>query len=170
MTVRLTRRGFVGAAVAVPALAALPISLQGVGAQDAIVGHHGDRHRWSRRPEFQRPGQCRRRARPPPISASTGRSSSRSTFRRMFPTSPPRAEQGAVVVAVGYLLTDAITSVARQFPDEHFVLIDGVGRGAECAVGALQGAGSGLPRRRCRRSADQDQQDRHHRRRAHSHR
>ena len=37
MTVRLTRRAFVGAAVAAPALAALPISLQSAGAQDAIT-------------------------------------------------------------------------------------------------------------------------------------
>ena len=37
MTIRLTRRGFVGAAVAAPALAALPISLRGVAAQDGIV-------------------------------------------------------------------------------------------------------------------------------------
>jgi basic membrane protein A len=36
------------------------------------------------------------------------------------------AEQGELSVGVGFLLTDAITEVANQFPDDAFLLIDSV--------------------------------------------
>jgi basic membrane protein A and related proteins len=36
------------------------------------------------------------------------------------------AEQSDLTVGVGFLLTDAITEVANQYPDEHFLLIDSV--------------------------------------------
>jgi basic membrane protein A len=36
------------------------------------------------------------------------------------------AEQGDLTVGVGFLLTDAITEVAEQFPDDAFLLIDSV--------------------------------------------
>jgi basic membrane protein A len=36
------------------------------------------------------------------------------------------AEQGKLAIGVGFLLTEAITAVAGQFPDDHFLLIDAV--------------------------------------------
>lgn len=36
------------------------------------------------------------------------------------------AEQGKLSIGVGFLLTDAITEVANQFPDNYFLLIDSV--------------------------------------------
>jgi basic membrane protein A len=36
------------------------------------------------------------------------------------------AEQSDLTVGVGFLLTDAVTEVANQYPDEHFLLIDSV--------------------------------------------
>jgi basic membrane protein A and related proteins len=36
------------------------------------------------------------------------------------------AEQGALTIGVGFLLTDAIAEVAAQFPDRQFMLIDSV--------------------------------------------
>ncbi|MEA2515453.1 MAG: basic rane protein [Thermomicrobiales bacterium] len=40
------------------------------------------------------------------------------------------AEQGELTVGVGFLLTDAITEVANQFPDDNFLLIDSVSEAA----------------------------------------
>ena len=123
MTFRLTRRGFVGAAAAVPALAALPISLQGVGAQDGIVvtmvtdtAGLGDQN-------FN-------------DLANAGGTQAAADFGIQWkviesadipayvPNLTAGIEQGPLVVAVGYLLTDAVASVAGQFPDGHFAIID----------------------------------------------
>ena len=40
------------------------------------------------------------------------------------------AEQGQLSIGVGFLLTDAITEVANQFPDDYFLLIDSVSEAA----------------------------------------
>lgn len=124
MTVRLTRRGFVGAAVAVPALAALPISLRGAAAQDGIVvtmvtdtAGLGDQN-------------FNDLANAGGEKAATDLGIQWKVIESVdIPSYVPNltagAEQGPMVVGVGFLLTDAITSVAGQFPDTHFVLIDG---------------------------------------------
>ena len=125
MTVRLTRRAFVGAAVAAPALAALPISLQSVGAQDGITvtmvtdtAGLGDQN-------FN-------------DLANAGGTQAATDFGiewkviesvdipSYIPNLTAGAEQGPLTVAVGYLLTDAITAVAAQYPDAHFAIIDAV--------------------------------------------
>jgi basic membrane protein A len=123
MTIRLTRRGFVGAAVAVPALAALPISLHGVGAQDGIVvtmvtdtAGLGDQN-------------FNDLANAGGEQAATDLGIEWKVIESVdIPSYVPNltagAEQGPLVVAVGFLLTDAVTSVASQFPDEHFAIID----------------------------------------------
>jgi basic membrane protein A len=123
MTVRLTRRAFVGAAVAAPALAALPISLQSVGAQDAITvtmvtdtAGLGDQN-------FN-------------DLANAGGTQAATDFGiewkviesvdipSYVPNLTAGAEQGPLTVAVGFLLTDAVGAVAAQYPDAHFAIID----------------------------------------------
>jgi basic membrane protein A and related proteins len=125
MTVRLTRRVFVGAAVAAPALAALPISLQFAGAQDTIVATMvtdtaglGDQN-------------FNDLANAGGMQAATDFGIEWKVIESVdIPSYVPNlsagAESGQLVVGVGFLLTDAITQVAGQFPDTHFVLIDGV--------------------------------------------
>lgn len=123
MTVRLTRRGFVGAAAAASALAALPISMQSAFAQDSITvtmvtdtAGLGDQN-------FN-------------DLANAGGEKAVADFGIQWkviesadiPAYVPNliagAEQGPLVVAIGFLLTDAVTAVASQFPDEHFAIID----------------------------------------------
>lgn len=123
MTVRLTRRTFVGAAVAAPALAALPMSFQSVGAQDAITvtmvtdtAGLGDQN-------FN-------------DLANAGGTQAAADFGiewkviesvdipSYIPNLTAGAEQGPLTVAVGFLLTDAVGAVAAQFPDAHFAIID----------------------------------------------
>ena len=43
-----------------------------------------------------------------------------------IPNLTAAAEQGQLSIGVGFLLTDAITEVANQFPDDSFLLIDSV--------------------------------------------
>jgi basic membrane protein A len=125
MTVRLTRRGFVGAAVAVPALAALPMSLQGVGAQDAITATMVTDTNGLGDQNFNdlANGAGEKAAADLGITWKVIESTDIPSF---VPNLTAAAEQGQMVVGVGYLLTDAMTSVATQFPETHFVLIDGV--------------------------------------------
>lgn len=123
MTVRLTRRSFMGAAAAVPALAALPISLQGAAAQDSIVvtmvtdtAGLGDQN-------FN-------------DLANAGGTQAATDFGiewkviesvdipAYVPNLTAGIEQGPLVVAVGFLLTDAVSAVASQFPDGHFAIVD----------------------------------------------
>lgn len=124
MTVRLTRRAFVGAAVAAPAVAALPISLQGVGAQDAgftvtmvtDTAGLGDQN-------FN-------------DLANAGGTQAAEDFGiewkvlesvdipAYVPNLTAGAEQGPLTVAVGFLLTDAVGQVAAQYPEAHFAIID----------------------------------------------
>jgi len=123
MTVRLTRRGFVGAAVAVPALAALPIALQGVGAQDAITvtmvtdtNGLGDQN-------FNDLANAAGEKAATDLGI-TWKVIESTDIPSFVPNLTAAAEQGQMAVGVGYLLTDAMTSVATQFPDVDFVLID----------------------------------------------
>lgn len=47
-----------------------------------------------------------------------------------IPNLTQAAEQGDLTVGVGFLLTDGITEVANQFPDDKFLLIDSVSEAA----------------------------------------
>src|SRR5215203_1240464 len=124
MTVRLTRRAFVGAAVAAPALEALPISMQPVGAQEGgftvtmvtDTAGLGDQN-------FN-------------DLANAGGTQAVTDFGidwkviesvdipSYVPNLSAGAEQGPLTVGVGFLLTDAIGAVAAQYPDAHFAIID----------------------------------------------
>lgn len=46
-----------------------------------------------------------------------------------IPNMTQSAEQSALSIAVGFLLTDAVTSVASQYPDKSFLIIDSVSEG-----------------------------------------
>ncbi|MGI8644107.1 MAG: BMP family lipoprotein, partial [Thermomicrobiales bacterium] len=46
-----------------------------------------------------------------------------------IPNMTQSAEQSALSIAVGFLLTDAVTQVASQFPDKAFLIIDSVSEG-----------------------------------------
>ena len=53
-----------------------------------------------------------------------------STDQASFiPNLTQAAEQGDLVVAVGFLLVDAVTEVAAQYPDKQFLIIDAVSAG-----------------------------------------
>jgi basic membrane protein A len=123
MTVRLTRRAFVGVAVAVPALAALPISLQSVGAQDPITvtmvtdtAGLGDQNF----NDLANAGGTRA-AEDLGINWKVIESVDIPSY---LPNLTAGAEQGPLTVGVGFLLTDALGAVAAQFPDAHFAIID----------------------------------------------
>ncbi len=123
MTVRLTRRGFVGAAAAVPALVVLPLSLRGVAAQDGIVvtmvtdtAGLGDQNF----NDLANNGGTQ-------AAADLGiqwKVIESVDIPSYIPNLTAGIEQGPLVVGVGFLLTDAIAAVAAQFPDGHFALID----------------------------------------------
>lgn len=123
MTVRLTRRAFVGAAVAAPALAALPISLQSVGAQDPITvtmvtdtAGLGDQNF----NDLANAGGTKA-AEDLGINWKVIESVDIPSY---VPNLTAGAEQGPLTVGVGFLLTDAVSGVASQFPDAHFAIID----------------------------------------------
>lgn len=124
MSIRLTRRGFVGAAVAVPALAALPISLRGAAAQgDGITvtmvtdtAGLGDQNF----NDLANAGGTQA-AEELGIDWKVIESTDITSY---VPNLTAGAEQGPLTVAVGFLLTDAVTSVAGQYPDAHFAIID----------------------------------------------
>ncbi|HEV2108551.1 MAG TPA: BMP family ABC transporter substrate-binding protein [Thermomicrobiales bacterium] len=46
-----------------------------------------------------------------------------------IPNLTTAAEQGELTIAVGFLLTDALTEVAAQYPDDNFLIIDAVSEG-----------------------------------------
>ncbi|MEJ7762283.1 MAG: BMP family ABC transporter substrate-binding protein [Thermomicrobiales bacterium] len=57
-----------------------------------------------------------------------------STDQASFiPNLTQAAEQGDLVVAVGFLLIDAVTEVAAQYPDKQFLIIDAVSEGDNVA-------------------------------------
>ena len=101
MTVRLTRRVFVGAAVAAPALAALPISSAVRWRPGSDRRHHGDRHHRSWRPELQRPCQRRRHAGRDDLGIEWKVIES-VDMPSYVPNLTAAAEQGQLVVAVGF--------------------------------------------------------------------
>ena len=123
MTVRLTRRAFVGAAVAAPALAAPPFPLHSVGAQDAT-------------PAPMLPDAAGLGDQNFNDLANAGGTQAATDFGigwkviesvdipSYVPNLTAGAEQGPLTVAVGFLLTDAVGAVAAQYPDAHFAIID----------------------------------------------
>ena len=71
------------------------------------------------------------------------------------------------MIGVGFLMADAVETVAKKFPDANFAIIDypqadAEGQAGERARAALQGAGGRLPRRLPRRVVRQE--GRHRRR------
>lgn len=121
----LSRRSMVKASLAAGAIAAVPFSLSSVSAQDAVIATMvtdtaglGDQN-------FN-------------DLANKGGSEAATEYgidwrviesvdqASYVPNLIQGAEQGQLVVGVGFLLTDAIAEVAAQFPDKFFQLIDSV--------------------------------------------
>jgi basic membrane protein A len=120
---KLTRRSFVGASLAVPAAAALPLGLSGTLAQDGIVATMvtdtvglGDQNfndatfAGGEKAAEDFGGEWRAIE---SIDAAA-----------YVPNLTAAAEQGQLVVATGFLLTPAVEAVAPQFPDVFFTCID----------------------------------------------
>lgn len=149
---RISRRSVVKASLAAPALALLPAGFHGgVSAQDAIVATMvtdtaglGDQN-------FNdlafRGGTT--------AAADLGvdfRVIESADQAAYSPNLAQAAEQGQLTVAVGFLLTDAVTEVAAQFPDKFFQLIDSVAEGGnvqnilfrEEQIGYLAGIVAGM--------------------------
>lgn len=119
----VNRRVVVKSAVLAPAAAMLPVALRGVAAQDAITvtmvtdtAGLGDQ---SFNDSADRGGK--KAAQDLGITWKVIESADASAYE---PNLTAGAEQGQLTVGVGFLLTDAITSVAQQFSDKNFLLID----------------------------------------------
>ena len=86
-------------------------------------------------------------------SASRSACSRRSPTRDYVPNLSTLAQQKYdLVIGVGFLMADAMNTVASKFPDTKFAIIDvdavdAQGQAQERPGPALQGAGGGLPRR-----------------------
>ena len=148
----VSRRSVVKASLAAPALALLPAGFRGsVSAQDAIVATMvtdtaglGDQN-------FNdlafRGGT--RASEELGVDFRVIESADQAAYS---PNLSQAAEQGQLTVAVGFLLTDAVTEVSAQFPDKFFQLIDSVAEGdnvqsvlfREEQIGYLAGIISGL--------------------------
>lgn len=120
---RFTRRTFVGASVAAPAMAVMPLGLSGVFAQDTIVATMvtdtagiGDQN-------FMDMTN---------LGGQTAADEFGAEWRviesvdaaAFVPNLTAGAEQGQLVVATGFLLAGAVETVAPQFPDVFFTAID----------------------------------------------
>ena len=124
----LTRRNVVKYSLLAPAAALLPVHLRGVSAQDAVVctmvtdtNGLGDQNF---NDLANRGGS--KAAEDLGIDWRVIESADQAAY---VPNLIAAAEQGQLAVAVGFLLTDAVTEVAAQFPDKSFVLIDSVVEG-----------------------------------------
>lgn len=120
---RLTRRAFVGTSLAVPAMAAMPIGMRGVFAQDSVVATMvtdtaglGDQN-------FMDMTY---------LGGETAAAEFGAEWRAIesvdaaafVPNLTAAAEQSQLVVATGFLLAGAVEAVGAQFPDVNFTLID----------------------------------------------
>ena len=124
----LTRRNVVKYSLLAPAAALLPVQLRGVSAQDAVVctmvtdtNGLGDQNF----NDLANRGGSKAAA-DLGIDWRVIESADQAAY---VPNLIAAAEQGQLAVAVGFLLTDAVTEVAAQFPDKSFVLIDSVVEG-----------------------------------------
>src|SRR5262245_61073189 len=122
---RLDRRRLVGMSLAIPAVAALPVSLHTAHAQDSVsatmvtdTAGLGDQNF---NDLADRGGK--QAATDLGIEWKVIESQDASQY---VPNLTAGAEQSDLAVGVGFLLTDAITAVAQQFPDKKFLLIDSV--------------------------------------------
>jgi len=122
---RLNRRRFVGMSLAIPAFAALPISLRGVSAQGSITvtmvtdtAGLGDQN-------FNDLADKGGKQAAADLGV-TWKVIESQDASQYVPNLTAGAEQGDLSVGVGFLLTEAITAVAGQYPDKKFLLIDSV--------------------------------------------
>lgn len=122
---RINRRRLVGASLAMPALAALPIGLRGVSAEDLKAATMvtdtaglGDQN-------FNDLADSagKKAAADFGITWKVIESQNAADY---VPNLTAAAEQSGLSIGVGYLLTDAIAAVATQFSDNKFLLIDSV--------------------------------------------
>jgi basic membrane protein A len=125
VTGRISRRTLVGASVALPALAALPLGLRSAFAQDGIVATMvtdttglGDQN-------FNDATNAGGQKAADEFGAEW-RVIESIDAASYVPNLTAAAEQGQLVVATGFLLTAAVESVAAQFSDRVFTLIDSV--------------------------------------------
>ncbi|MBX3070498.1 MAG: BMP family ABC transporter substrate-binding protein [Thermomicrobiales bacterium] len=120
---RVSRRTFVGASIAAPALATMPFAMGGVAAQDGIVATMvtdtaglGDQN-------FNDATNAGGQVAAEEFGAEWKVIESIDAAAYV-PNLTAAAEQGQLVVATGFLLTAAVESVGAQFPDVYFTLID----------------------------------------------
>jgi basic membrane protein A len=122
---RLNRRRLIGASLAIPAMAALPVGFRSALAQDSITATMvtdtaglGDQNF---NDLADRGGKK--------AAADFGiewRVIESQDASQYVPNLTAGAEQGQLTLGIGFLLTEAITAVAQQFPDGKFLLIDSV--------------------------------------------
>ncbi len=124
----LSRRSLVKATAAAGAVATIPFSFQSAGAQDAVVATMvtdtaglGDQNF----NDLANKGGTQA-AEELGVSWQVLESVDQAAY---IPNLTAGAEAGPLTVAVGFLLTDAVTEVAAQFPDKSFQLIDSVAEG-----------------------------------------
>jgi basic membrane protein A and related proteins len=122
---RFSRRTFVGTSLAIPALAALPLSLQHALAQDAVVATMvcdtvglGDQN-------FNDATFAGGQKAAEEFGAEWSAIESIDAAAYV-PNVTAAAERGQLVVATGFFLTEAVNTVASQFVDVFFTCIDTV--------------------------------------------
>jgi len=123
LNAKLSRRTIVKSSLIAPAVAMLPVGLQGVAAQDTITATMvtdtaglGDQNF---NDLANKGGE--RAAAELGVEWKVIESADQAAY---IPNLTAAAENGEVVVGVGFLLLEAIAEVANQFPDQNFVLID----------------------------------------------
>lgn len=124
----LSRRTIVKLSLMAPAVAALPVGLRGAAAQDAVIATMvtdtaglGDQNF----NDLANKGGTQA-ATELGVDWRVIESVDQAAY---VPNLTAGAEQGQLVVGVGFLLTDAVTEVAAQFPDKSFQIIDSVSEG-----------------------------------------
>ncbi len=122
---RISRRAAVGSILVAPAFAALPLASRVAHAQSGVVAIMvtggaglGDQDFNDLTNEGGQVGAEEFGAEWQVIESSDA--------TEFVPNLTAAAEQGQLVVAAGFLLTEAIETVAQQFPEQYFTLIDSV--------------------------------------------
>ncbi len=125
---RIDRRGLVKTAVALPALGLFGTSVRHAGAQSDVVvtmvtdtAGLGDQNF----NDLGYKGLLQAEA-DFSITQNVIESQDQAAF---IPNMTQAAEQADLSIAVGFLLTDAVTQVASQYPDSSFLIIDSVSEG-----------------------------------------